>query len=88
MVFTAVVLFLLIKLCEVLLSFTIFGLTSWLIYVIMILKPNEESEKKARHKMNADHDIIGISIIVSGDSIGGNHAKSIRINIPKQSEED
>ena len=52
MVFTAVVLFLLIKLCEVLLSFTIFGLTSWLIYVIMILKPNEESEKKARHKWN------------------------------------
>lgn len=50
MVFTAVVLFLLIKLCEVLLSFTIFGLTSWLIYVIMILKPNEESKKKARHK--------------------------------------
>lgn len=31
--------------------------------------------------MDADYDIIGISIIVSGDGIGGNHARSIRINM-------
>lgn len=31
--------------------------------------------------MNAIDDIIGISIIVSGDSIGETHAKSLRIMI-------
>ena len=32
-----------------------------------------------REKLDLKFDIIGISIIVSGNSIGGNHAKSIRI---------
>ncbi len=34
-----------------------------------------------REKMNAQSDIIGISIIVSGDSIGESHAKTLRIRM-------
>lgn len=34
-----------------------------------------------RKRLNAEFDIIGISIIVSGDSIGESHAKSLRIKI-------
>ena len=64
------------------------GLDDFPLLLLYRIKKDGGEEKKARHKMNADHDIIGISIIVSGDGIGGNHAKSIRINIPKQSEED
>lgn len=64
------------------------GLDDFPLLLLYRIKKDGGEEKKARHKMNADYDIIGISIIVSGDGIGGNHAKSIRINIPKQSEED
>lgn len=42
---------------------------------------------KSREPMRSDYDIVGISIIVSGDSIGGNHAKSIRIMMPHDKEE-
>lgn len=64
------------------------GLDDFPLLLLYRIKKDGGEEKKARHKMNADYDIIGISIIVSGDGIGGNHAKSIRINMPKQSEED
>jgi len=64
------------------------GLDDFPLLLLYRIKKDGGEEKKLRDKMNADHDIIGISIIVSGDGIGGNHAKSIRINIPKQSEED
>jgi hypothetical protein len=37
-----------------------------------------------REKLNAVCDIIGVSIIVSGDSIGENHAKSLRIKIREE----
>lgn len=37
-----------------------------------------------REPMNAKCDIIGISIIVSGDSIGESHAKSLRIKIREE----
>ena len=64
------------------------GLDDFPLLLLYRIKKDGGEEKKLRDKMNADYDIIGISIIVSGDGIGGNHAKSIRINIPKQSEED
>lgn len=64
------------------------GLDDIPLLLLYRIKKDGGEEKKARNKMNADYDIIGISIIVSGDGIGGNHAKSIRINIPKQSEEN
>lgn len=54
--------------------------------LIYCIKKDGGETKKQRRKMDADHDIIGMSIIISGDGIGGNHAKSIRINIPKQLE--
>lgn len=64
------------------------GLDDIPLLLLYRIKKDGGEDKKARNKMNADYDIIGISIIVSGDSIGGNHAKSIRINIPKQLEEN
>ncbi len=42
--------------------------------------PPKRSEK-LREKLELDCDVIGISIIVSGDSIGESHAKSIRIKM-------
>lgn len=42
--------------------------------------PQKRSEKH-REQMNSQSDIIGISIIVSGDSIGESHAKSLRIRM-------
>ena len=64
------------------------GLDDFPLLLLYRIKKDGGEAKKLREKMDADYDIIGISIIVSGDGIGGNHAKSIRINIPKQSEED
>ncbi len=55
-----------------------------LILIYRIKKDGGET-KGARKQMDAKDDIIGISIIISGDGIGGNHANSIRI---KMSEEE
>lgn len=52
-----------------------------LLLIYRIKKDGGEPKMKNRIKMNADEDIIGISIIVSGDSIGETHAKSLRIMI-------
>ena len=49
--------------------------------LIYCIKKDGGKDKIRRIKMDADYDIIGISIIVSGDGIGGNHARSIRINM-------
>lgn len=54
--------------------------------LIYRIKKDGGETKVRRLKMDADYDIIGMSIIISGDGIGGNHARSIRINIPKHSE--
>ena len=54
--------------------------------LIYCIKKDGGKDKIRRMKMDADSDIIGMSIIVSGDGIGGNHARSIRINIPDISE--
>ncbi len=43
-------------------------------------EPKKRSEK-TREKMDVQSDIIGISIIVSGDSIGESHAKTLRIRM-------
>ena len=56
--------------------------------LIYCIKKDGGKDKIRRIKMDADYDIIGISIIVSGDGIGGNHARSIRINMPDLSEVD
>ena len=49
--------------------------------LIYCIKQDGGVTKGRRIQMDADEDIIGISIIVSGDGIGGNHAKSLRIKI-------
>jgi len=56
--------------------------------LIYRIKKDGGTKKATRSPMNARDDIIGISIIISGDGIGGNHANSIRIKIPESSEEE
>lgn len=64
------------------------GLENKPLLLIYRIKRDGGETKKRRIQMNSDYDIIGISIIISGDGIGGNHAKSIRINIPDSNEVD
>ena len=52
-----------------------------LLLIYRIKKKSGEPQNRHRFKMDINTDIIGISIIVSGDSIGETHAKSIRIKI-------
>lgn len=63
------------------------GLEDVPLLLIYCIKRNGGEPTKRRLPMDADFDIIGISIIVSGDGIGGNHARSMRINIPECAEE-
>ena len=64
------------------------GLENNPLLLIYRIKRDGGETKKRRIQMNSDYDIIGISIIISGDGIGGNHAKSIRISIPDSIEVD
>ena len=57
------------------------GLEDTPLLLIYSIKHNGGTETKRRIRMDADYNIIGISIIVSGDGIGGNHANSIRIKL-------
>jgi len=52
-----------------------------LIYRIKNNGGTPRANSKNREKLNTVCDIIGISIIVPGDSIGESHAKSLRIKI-------
>lgn len=55
-----------------------------LLLIYRIKKDGGVPQKRSEHlreKMNAKKDIIGISIIVSGESIGESHAKTLRIRM-------
>lgn len=52
-----------------------------LLLIYRIKKDGGIPKTKNRFKMDSIADIVGISIIVSGDSIGETHAKSLRIMI-------
>ena len=53
-----------------------------LLLVYRIKKNGGAARSKLRESMNSADDIIGISIIVSGDSIGESHARTLRIKDP------
>ena len=50
-----------------------------MLLIYRIKKDGGDPKTKNRLRMDAADDIVGISIIVSGDSIGETHAKSLRI---------
>ena len=55
-----------------------------LLLIYRIKKDGGVPQKRSEHlreKMDAQRDIIGISIIVSGESIGESHAKTLRIRM-------
>ena len=56
--------------------------------LIYRIKKDGGKPSQRREAMDTKCDIIGISIIVSGDGIGGNHAKTLRIMIPENEEEE
>ena len=56
--------------------------------LIYRIKKDGGKPSKQREIINSVYDIIGIGIIISGDGIGGNHAKSLRILIPNSEEEE
>lgn len=64
------------------------GLNDVPLLLIYRIKKDGGQSKIRRVQMDSDYDIIGISIIVAGDGIGGNHAQSIRISIPTNTEVD
>ncbi len=58
-----------------------------LIYLIKKDGGTPRANSKHRAKLDALADIVGISIIVPGDSIGESHAKSLRIKIEEEPED-
>ncbi|MGN1084156.1 MAG: Z1 domain-containing protein, partial [Lachnospiraceae bacterium] len=56
--------------------------------LIYRIKKNGGETKGVRRQMDTNEDIIGISIIISGDGIGGNHANSIRIKMSEREENE
>lgn len=67
---------------------SLLGLDDVPLLLLYRIKKDGGQTKVRRIQMDAIDDIIGMAIIVSGDGIGGNHARSIRINIPKDPEVD
>ena len=55
-----------------------------LVYRIKKNGGTPRANSKQREKLNTVCDIIGISIIIPGDSIGESHAKSLRIKIREE----
>ena len=65
-------------------TFAISGYNSVFLLIYRIKKDGGIPQKRSEHlreKMDACSDIIGISIIVSGESIGESHAKTLRIRM-------
>lgn len=67
---------------------SLLGLNDVPLLLIYRIKKDGGQTKIRRIQMDADYDIIGISIIVPGEGIGGNHANSIRIRIRSDVEVD
>lgn len=59
-----------------------------LLLVYRIKKDGGTPKSKLRERMNVTEDIIGISIIVSGDSIGESHARTLRVKLSSAQEEE
>lgn len=49
------------------------------ILLIYIIKGDGGQSSRLREPIGADYDLVGISIVVPGDNIGGNHVKYMRI---------
>jgi hypothetical protein len=60
-----------------------FGLEDVPLLLIYCIDKNRGKESKTRCKIGTDVDVIGFSIIVSGEgSGGGSHAKTLTVHIP------
>ena len=59
-----------------------FGLEDIPLLLIYCIDKKRGKESKTRCKIGADVDVIGFSIIVSGESSGGSHAKTLTVHIP------
>ena len=59
-----------------------FGLEDVPLLLIYCIDKKRGKESKTRCKIGTDVDVIGFSIIVSGESSGGSHAKTLTVHIP------
>lgn len=61
---------------------SLFGLEDIPLLLLYRIDKSLGKESKARKKIGSNEDIIGFSIIISGDSIGESHAKTLRVRMP------
>ena len=60
-----------------------FGLEDRPLLLLYRIDKNRGKESKLRCKIGTDVDVIGFSIVVSGESLGGgSHAKTLTVRIP------
>ena len=52
-----------------------------LLLIYRIKKGEGNSKAKHRKPLQTNEDVIGISIIISGDKVGNHHAKSLRVKL-------
>lgn len=60
------------------------GLTDTPLLLLYRIDKDRGDETKLREKIGSSADIIGLSIIIPGESVGKNHVKSLRVKIPVQ----
>lgn len=63
-----------------------YGLEDTPLLLIYLIKKDGGKEKSGRKSLNAHEDIVGISVIVSGESIGNSHARTLQIKMGPNSE--
>lgn len=63
-----------------------YGLEDTPLLLIYLIKKDGGKEKSGREPLNAHEDIVGISVIMSGDSIGESHARTLQITMGPNSE--
>jgi hypothetical protein len=60
-----------------------FGLEDHPLLLLYRIDKNRGKESKLRCKIGTDVDVVGFSIVVSGESLGGgSHAKTLTVRIP------
>lgn len=63
-----------------------YGLEDTPLLLIYLIKKDGGKGKNGRVPLNAHEDIVGISVIVSGESIGKSHARTLQIKMGPSSE--
>ncbi|MPM73025.1 hypothetical protein SDC9_120001 [bioreactor metagenome] len=63
---------------------SLFGLEDIPLLLLYCVDKDQGIESKTRSKINSSQDIIGFSIIVSGENTSGSHAKTLTVRFPTE----